>query len=141
MNTFQSNILNIYGEKGKSWLAELPELIAEISSKVDLRDLKEVTNLTYNYVLLGFQGDNPIILKLGLDSEGLAREAFALRCFEGCGAVNVLAEDKGMLLLERAVPGISLKSYFPTKEKESIRIACRVMKKLHQPKLPKRWAV
>ena len=33
MNTFQSNILNIYGGKGKAWLAELPELVAVISSK------------------------------------------------------------------------------------------------------------
>lgn len=136
MNTFQSSILNIYDEKGKSWLAELPELIAQISSKLDLRDLKEVTNLTYNSVLSGFQGDNPIILKLSLDSEGLAREAFALRCFEGCGAVKVITEDKGMLLLERAVPGASLKSYFSNQEHESIEIDRRVMKKLHQASIP-----
>jgi streptomycin 6-kinase len=68
MHTFQSNISNIYGEKGKAWLDELPRLITAISSKHGLRDLKAVTNLTYNYVLSGFQGDNPIILKLGLDN-------------------------------------------------------------------------
>jgi streptomycin 6-kinase len=99
-------------------------------------DLKEVTNLTYNYVLSGLQGNNPIILKLGLDSEGLAREAFALKCFAGYGAVKVLAEDDGMLLLERAVPGISLKSYFPDQEHESIEIACVIMQKLHQVDIP-----
>ena len=43
-------------------------------------------------MLSGFQGDSPIILKLGLDNEALAREAFALRYFEGCGAVHVLAQ-------------------------------------------------
>jgi streptomycin 6-kinase len=110
MNTFQSNIINIYGEKGEAWIDELPQIVSAISSRLDLRDLKEVTNLTYNYVLSGLQGNNPIILKLGLDHEALTREAFALRCFEGCGAVNVLAEDKGMLLLERAVPGTSLRT-------------------------------
>ena len=133
MNIFQSNIINIYGEKGEAWLTELPELVSAISLRLDLRDLKELTNLTYNYVLSGFQSDNPIILKLGLDNEALAREAFALRCFEGCGAVNVLAEDKGMLLLERAVPGTSFKSYFPDKALESCKISCGVMKKLHLP--------
>jgi streptomycin 6-kinase len=51
MNGFQSNSLNIYGEKGKAWLDELPELVTAIASRLDLRDLKEVTNLTYNYVL------------------------------------------------------------------------------------------
>ncbi len=136
MNIFHSNILNIYGEKGKAWLNELPELVAAISSKHGLRDLKEVTNLTYNYVLLGFQGDNPIILKASLDSDGLAREAFALKCFTGYGAVKVLVEDNGMLILERAIPGISLKSYFPNQEHESVEIACGVMKKLHQANIP-----
>lgn len=136
MITFQSNILNIYGEKGQAWLSGLPAIVSAISSRLDLRDLKEVTNLSYNYVLSGFQGDNPIILKLGLDNKGLTREAFALKCFAGYGAVHVLAEDNGILLLERVVPGTSLKSYFPTNENESIEIACRVMKKLHQANIP-----
>jgi len=127
-----SNIISIYGEQGEVWLNELPQLVTAISSKHGLRDLQEVTNLTYNYVLSGFQGDNPIILKLGLDNAGLKREALALKCFAGCGAVKVLAEDNGILLLERAVPGTSLKSYFPDREQESIEIVCGVMKKLHQ---------
>lgn len=136
MNTFHSNIISIYGKKGKAWLDELPKLVAVISSRLDLRDLKEVTNLSYNYVLSGFQGDNPIILKASLDSEGLAREAFVLKCFAGYSAVKVLAEDYGMLLLERAVPGIALKSYFLIQEKKSIEIACGVMQKLHQLNIP-----
>ncbi len=131
-----SNIISIYGEQGEVWLNELPQLVTAISSKHGLRDLQEVTNLTYNYVLSGFQGDNPIILKLGLDNSGLKREALALKCFAGCGAVKVLAEDNGILLLERAVPGTSLKSYFPDREQESIEIVCGIMKKLHQASIP-----
>ncbi len=46
--------------------------------------------------------------------------------------MKVLAEDEGMLLLDRAVPGASVKSYFPDKEQESMEIVCRVMKNLHQ---------
>ncbi|RUP38092.1 MAG: streptomycin phosphotransferase [Acinetobacter sp.] len=87
-------------------------------------------------MLSGFHGDNPIILKLGLDNEALNREAFALKCFKGGGAVKVLAEDDGMLLLERAVSGTSLKSYFPTNENESIEIVCKVMQRLHQANIP-----
>lgn len=137
MNTFHSNIISICGEKGKAWLDELPQLVKFLASRLDLRDLKEVANLTYNYVLSGFQGDNPIVLKLGLDSAALKREAFALKCFADCGAVKVLAEDDGLLLLERAVPGTSLKSYFPVMEQESIEIACRFMKKLRKANIPK----
>lgn len=79
MNTFHSNIISIYERKDKAWIDELPWLVAAISSKLELRDLREVTNLTYNYVLSGFQRDNPIILKLGLDNAGLKQEAFALK--------------------------------------------------------------
>lgn len=61
MNTFHSNIISIYGKKDQAWLDELPQLVAAISSRLDLRDLNEVTNLTYNYVLSGFHGNNPII--------------------------------------------------------------------------------
>jgi streptomycin 6-kinase len=68
MNVFQSKIISIYQEKSKEWLNALPELITAISSKLDLHDLKEVTNITYNYVLSGFQDDEPIILKLELDN-------------------------------------------------------------------------
>jgi streptomycin 6-kinase len=136
MSTFHSNIISIYGEKGKAWINELPRLVAAISSRLDLRDLIEITNLTYNYVLSGFQGDNPIILKLGLDHEALTREVFALKCFAVYGVVKVLAENDGMLLLERAVPGTSLKNYFPNRDQESIEIACKVMKKLHKANIP-----
>ncbi len=50
--------------------------------------------------------------------------------------MKVLAKDDGMLLLERAMPGTSLKDYFPNQEQESIEIACGVMKKLHQASIP-----
>ena len=53
MNTFHSNIINIYGAKGQNLLDELTQIVAIISSSLGLRDLKEVTNLTYNYVLSG----------------------------------------------------------------------------------------
>lgn len=50
--------------------------------------------------------------------------------------MKVLAKDEGMLLLERAMPGTSLKSYSPNREHESIEIACGVIKKLHQANIP-----
>jgi streptomycin 6-kinase len=39
--------------------------------------LQPFKNLSYNYVFSGFQGLQPIVLKLGLDSHALKREAFA----------------------------------------------------------------
>jgi streptomycin 6-kinase len=48
MTTFHSNIISIYGEKGKAWLNELPQLVSAISSKLDLRDLIEVNPKTWS---------------------------------------------------------------------------------------------
>lgn len=133
MISFKTNIISIYGDKGKAWLDALPKLVEEISSKWRLSDLQPVNNLSYNYVLSGFQGTQPIILKMSLDVEGLHREAEALRAFTGVGAVKVLNEESGALLLERAVLGTSLKD---SRNPNALQIACQVAQKLHQAPLP-----
>lgn len=136
MRELEKNITNLYGEKGKQFLADLPDLILQMEAKYGLSDLEPVKNLSYNYVLSGFQGSQPIILKLGLDIEGLKREAVALHAFAGFGVVKVLAESDGMLLLERAIPGVSLRTYFPVKESAAICITCECLKRLHLAPLP-----
>ena len=75
MKTFEKNIINLYGEKGRQWLDRLPNLVTKLASTYGLSNLKPVNNLSYNYVLSGFQGPQPIILKLGLDIDGFKREA------------------------------------------------------------------
>jgi len=144
MNSFETNIINIYGNQGKIWLENLPKIVDAIASDYGLSAVQPLDNLSYHYVLSGLQDNRPIILKLGLDPKGLEQEAAALQAFEGFGAVHVEAFDTlhvlgkthRALLLERALPGLSLKSYFPSKEGEAIHIACAVMKRLHQAPLP-----
>ena len=133
---FKQNIISIYGSEGKQWLKALPETISKITKKYNLANLKPVNNLSYNYVLSGFQGPQPIILKLGLDIDGFKREATALMAFEGSGIVQVFSENTGLLLLERAVPGVSLKSHFPEKDDEAISITANVIKRLHKAPIP-----
>ena len=106
MRVLERNIINLYGDKGKQWLASLPRLIEQMEVVYGLSGLKQVTNLSYNYVLSGFQESQPIILKLGPDIYGFKREVAALKAFSGFGVVKVLAEGDGMLLLERAVSGV-----------------------------------
>lgn len=137
MNTFAQNIIHIYGDKGSHWLSELPILTKELEVLWNLCDLKPVSNLSYNYVLKGTQNNKPIILKLSLDIEGLKKESKALSAFSDFGSVKVLEQRDGALLLERAVSGISLKSYFPEKDVQATEIVCNLMKTLHQSKIPK----
>jgi streptomycin 6-kinase len=136
MKNFEQNIINLYGEKGRQWQENLPNLVAQLVNTYGLSNLKAVNNLSYNYVLSGFQEAQPIILKLGLDIDGFKREAAALMAFEGYGVVQVFSENTGLLLLECAVPGMSLKSYFPEKDDEAINITANVIKRLHKAPIP-----
>jgi streptomycin 6-kinase len=95
---FKANIQNIYSspfaaallrrdkEKGKQWLDDLPNLIAQLAATYGLSNLKSVEALSYNYVLTGLQGSKAVILKLGLDIDGFKREAAALNLPIGLGA-------------------------------------------------------
>jgi streptomycin 6-kinase len=136
MQTLKKNMINIYGDKAKIWLANLPKRILQIEANYGLSNLQTVKNLSYNYVLSGFQGSQAIILKLGLDLDGFKREANALKAFAGFGVVKVLAENEGMLLLERAIPGDALKSYFPKQDGAAIRICTQCLIQLHKAPLP-----
>ena len=133
---FKNNITHIYGQRGRKWLDNLPVMVKNLAQKYHLQDLTPVNNLSYNYVLSGFQLTSPIILKIGLDVQAMQREAKTLKAFLGFGAVNLLDQSDGILLLERAVPGGSLQSYFPTKDDMAVQIVCDVIKKLHQAQLP-----
>ena len=130
--TFVENILRIYGSNGKRWLDNLPGLVDSAIIKFCLTQITPVLDLSYNYVASCFQKGKPCILKIGIDEKSIRKEAAALRCFDGVGAVRLLAEDNGMLLLEIAIPGTTLKTCFPEKDEESISSACKVMQKLHK---------
>jgi streptomycin 6-kinase len=95
MKDFLNNIINLYGEKGKQWLEDLPKLISQAEANYGLSNLTPVEALSYNYVLSGFKGSQPIILKLGLDIDGFKREAAALIALQGFGVVKVLIENNG----------------------------------------------
>ncbi len=133
---FKKNIISIYGQCGRKWLEDLPIMVKSLAKKYHLQSLMPVNNLSYNYVLSGFQSTSPIILKVGLDVQAMQREAKALKAFSGFGAINVLNQSDGILLLERAVPGDSLQSSFPVKDDMAVQIVCDVMKKLHQAPFP-----
>jgi streptomycin 6-kinase len=131
MAVFADNIASIHGEVGRKWLQKLDGIVADLAKKWNLINLEPFDNLTFNYVSHGFQSDAPIVLKIGIRHENLEKEAKALRFFKNYGAVELIDSSKGALLLRRAVPGNSLMEYFPDRENESMRIAAKVIQKLH----------
>lgn len=135
-DVFEKNIANTYGLAGKNWLKQLRDTIRNLARHYRLSELTPVQNLSYNYVMSGLKSNKPVILKIGFDKEALKRETEALKAFAGFGAVQVIIEDEGVLILEKAIPGNSLKSYLPSKSDEAIRIACATMKRLHHAPTP-----
>ncbi|MGC0372223.1 MAG: hypothetical protein DGJ47_000931 [Rickettsiaceae bacterium] len=80
-SNLKQNIIKIYGDKGKQWLDSLLEIITKIAKEHNLSGLTPVNNMTFNYVASGYQNDNPIILKIGMNSKALAKEASCLKAF------------------------------------------------------------
>ncbi|HHF7343646.1 TPA: aminoglycoside phosphotransferase family protein [Legionella feeleii] len=133
---FVQNIISMYGAKGKQWLENLPEIIERKEEFWQISALKSLGNHSYNYVLSGLQNEKAVVLKLNPDNKTLNIEAKALKAFAGFGVVALLDQMDDALLLECAVPGNSLKNYWPKREGEAIRIACKAMEKLHQAPCP-----
>jgi streptomycin 6-kinase len=114
----------------------LPEITAKIAKEHNLSGLTPVNNMTFNYVASGYQNDNPIILKIGMNSKALAKEASCLKAFAKHAVAEVIAHDDNMIIMQRAVPGNTLKDYFPDNDIDATKILCASIKELNKPSIP-----
>lgn len=132
MMFFKTYLLQVYGKQGALWFEKLPDLIKKIGSRYSLSQLVPFENSCYHYLLAGYQGSIPVVLKLGMDHGALEREGKALKAFAGCGTLDLLASEPGVLLLKRIIPGTPLPAFTAEKEESSVCIACDLIKKLYQ---------
>ncbi len=135
LNNLETSPTQLLGMR-EQWLADLPALVVQITQTYGLSDLTPIAQPNYHYVLVGYQGTQAIVLKLGLDQAGLNKEAAALKVWQGYGVVALLAESDGMILLQRAVTGAALTSYFPSQDDKAICIVAACLARLHQTPLP-----
>lgn len=134
LKEFERNIKGTFGEQGIQWLEQLTLLVDKYAKRWELTDLKPVANLTYNYVLVGNKNGypTPVVLKLGVPTVELWREMACLEYYNGVGVPRLLESDtlNGAMLLDRVMPGITLKTYFPQDEEASLAITARVIQQL-----------
>ncbi len=131
--TFVENIQVSFGEKGQAWLAELPALLDEAACRWELTVGRPFL-LSYNYVCAASRSDGtPVVLKIGVPNRELDSEINSLRLYAGRGACRLLEADaeKGMLVLERLVPGTMLASL--EDDDRSTEIAAEVMRQIQRP--------
>jgi streptomycin 6-kinase len=130
------NVVEVWGETGARWLADLPATLRELARDWDLA-VGEPYELSYHYVVAVTRGDGtPAVLKLGVPTgTSLAEEAPALAAFGGRGAVRLLRAEpgRGALLLERVTPGWRARDLVPGRDAEATSAAVGVMRRLHVP--------
>jgi hypothetical protein len=54
---FISTITNTFGEDGVEFIANLPELVDEASTRWELTNIQPVSNLSYNFVCFARRGE------------------------------------------------------------------------------------
>jgi streptomycin 6-kinase len=147
---FVQTIQNAFGDDGKRWLGSFPSLLEEAARLWGLMDIQPVPNLSYNFVAFAHLNmesnvgrrwlqsqetlhSTQVILKLGVPNRELASEIAALRCYNGRGACRLLDAnaEKGMLLLERLLPGRMLSTL--EDDERATHIAADVMRELWRP--------
>lgn len=130
------NISALYGQEGIRWLNKLPVAIDFCSKRWGLYNLKEQSNLSCNYVMTGMQQKRPIVLKMGPESWTMNTEKRALQVFAAYGAIGLIDSMEGILLLEGARPGASLRETFSEHDDQAIEIFCECAQRLYQADTP-----
>lgn len=136
MDELKKNIISIYHEQGQKWLESLPETLQKIAQKYQLSSLTPLDNMTFHYVATGYQNDAPVVLKIGLNPKVLAHEALCLRAFEKTMVPQVIAHDDHMIIMQCAMPGHTLREYFPDNDIEATKILCSIIKQIHTAPIP-----
>ncbi|MCF7912829.1 MAG: hypothetical protein K9M99_09895 [Candidatus Cloacimonetes bacterium] len=84
-----------FGEKGKIWLAELPETISELAELWGLRDISPLSDSNYNFTAFcGINDSQPAFLKIGCPWSGIDNEIAALSEIKSDHLLKPLAVDK-----------------------------------------------
>ncbi|MFD2080807.1 streptomycin 6-kinase [Actinopolymorpha cephalotaxi] len=99
------------GPDAHTWLDRLPDLVAELARQWAVEVLPDPPRHGANsLVFTALHGSQPCVLKVCWDPLSTAREAEALRAWDGRGIVRLLAArpEDGALLLERLDAGRSL---------------------------------
>ena len=106
-------IVDVHGDVGVAWLARLPTLLADVAARWSLTVSPPFPELSYNYVapVVG-PGGAAWVLKAGVPHRELWDEIDALRLYDGRGIARLIDADRerGVLLLERLLPGASLRT-------------------------------
>lgn len=127
---FIRRISALHGKPGEQWLRNFPRIITYCENKWRMRVLNPYPSSVHFTAPVVLEDGTEAVLKLGVPCLEIRAEIEALSAFGGSGTVRLLdAEaDRGIMLLEKAVPGQSLAS--AADDEAAARAAAAVMRAL-----------
>lgn len=138
MQQLIENIISLYREKGVTWLSNLSKTVDTLAEHWQLSSIQPVDNMTYNYVAKAFHKQHKaVILKVSCDSKTMLEEKKALDFFEGHASIAVIdsCDQYRALLLEQAVPGITLKTLYCKQKRYVMNCYHQTLTELHAKKM------
>ena len=132
----RQKILAIHGERGAQFLRDLPALLAECAGRWDLTIQPPFPIESYSYVAPAVRaGGEPVVLKVGVPDSEFIWQIDALRLWDGSGACRLLDADpeRGFMLMERVLPGVSLKNAALADDEHVVAVAVSTMQRLWRP--------
>lgn len=140
MKTLKQNIANLYGSKGTDWIANLPAIVKALATHWGLSEIIPVSNMTFNYVAKAIlsTGD-PVVLKISYDRQSIINEKHALIHLGLQGTIKPIDyhSKHNALLLQQAIPGITLESLYRDNPDYVMDCYIETMGKIHHQLLLK----
>lgn len=135
-DVYTKNIKFVHKKKGEEWLEKLPNLITYCEKRWNIKVQDEPFELSFNFVAaVVFKDGKEAVLKLSVPSQDFQNELEALKLFNNHKRkmVQLLDYDeaKGIILLERLIPGQMLSTL--DDDEVATRIAASVLKELWIP--------
>ena len=111
-NSFPRSAVRRFGDAGRLWIKELPEILAECEKRWELTACRPVADLSINLVFFATSGRHgEVVLKVTGPHSERDTEMYALERLGGEYACRCIDDDHslGAMLLERLEPGSTLR--------------------------------
>ncbi len=134
---FVANVVS-YFPNGRRWLADLPQCLAALAGRWQLREFRPVASLSFNFVARAVQGSHgrEVVLKVSPDPSVVAVEVAWLRHHAGKAVVPVLAAGADAYLMECLSPGLPLNPASLSEDREAAQEIARLIDELSRDPSP-----
>lgn len=134
---FVRNVVS-YFPNGRRWLADLPQCLAALAERWQLRDLRPVSSLSFNFVALATESRHgcEVVLKVSPDPSVTAAESAWLLHHAGNAVVGVLAASTDAYLMECLSPGLPLDPSSQREDRQAAREIAKIINGLSRSPPP-----